>query len=118
MAKTRKTEYLIKEPLVFDRGEEVRTLVAAQTGFDVVFEHQSSKEFGSSVPDPRVTTLQQCIESNTFINPREVQSILNMTDPADIDEMVGSLSTKTFDSLKDLMKDTWDFEKNIPIVKP
>lgn len=117
MAKTRKTEYSIVQPRVFDRGEEVRKqLPNKKGGFDIVFEKVSSKELGRDVLDPRIVNLEQCIVSNTFINPREVQEILNLTDPADIDNVVGKLSVSAFSWLKENMKD-WDFVKNQKIVE-
>lgn len=40
-----------------------------------------------------------------------------MTDPEDIDKMVGKLSSETFAWLKENMTD-WDFEKNVKIAPP
>lgn len=117
MAKIRKTEYPIHQPRVFDRGEEVRKQIPSQTsGFDVIFENVSSKTISEQVLDPRIITLEQCIASNTFINPREVQQLLNLTDPADIDNVVGKLSESAFSWLKENMT-SWDFEKNEKIVE-
>lgn len=115
MAQTRKTEYPVHQPRVFDRGEFVRKQIPSKkSGLDVVFESVSSKEISDVQLDPRVVDLEQCIASNQFIEPRQVQEILNMTDPEDIDKMVGKLSEETFSWLKQNMTD-WDFEKNVKI---
>lgn len=106
------------QPRVFDRGEFVRKQIPSKrSGLDVVFEQVSSKEISDVQLDPRVVDLEQCIASNQFIEPRQVQEILNMTDPEDIDKMVGKLSSETFAWLKENMTD-WDFEKNVKIAPP
>lgn len=116
MAQTRKTEYPIHQPEVVDRGEVVRKQIPSKkSGFDVVFEEVPSKVVSDAQLDPRIITLEQCIRDNTFIEPRQVQEALNLSDPNDIDKLVGKLSDETFAWLKENMTD-WDFENNVRIV--
>ena len=101
-----KKNRVLEEPLQFSAPsqweERERVVSPAENGSSrVVYGPVNSDEINKRQLDPRVVDLQNLIESGITIDPGSVSTMLNLSDPAEIEEYNSSYVKDAYKFLKE-----------------